>query len=88
VVIGGGVVGDPSQQAPVAELLADRFAVYNYDRRGHGESGFTEPDAVERDARTSRRSSMRLRLGLRVHDVRLLGDRDASRGKPRCDHAA
>jgi pimeloyl-ACP methyl ester carboxylesterase len=50
VAIIGGVVGDRSQQAPLAELLADRFTVYNYDRRGHGESGFTEPYGVEREA--------------------------------------
>jgi pimeloyl-ACP methyl ester carboxylesterase len=50
VVIVGGVLGDRSQQAPVAELLSARFAVRNYDRRGHGESGFTDPYGVEREA--------------------------------------
>ena len=50
VVIVGGVVGDRSQQAPVAELLSARFTVYNYDRRGHGESGFTGPYSVAREA--------------------------------------
>jgi pimeloyl-ACP methyl ester carboxylesterase len=49
VVLVGGVLGDRSQQAPVAELLASRFTVFNYDRRGHGASGFTEPYAVERE---------------------------------------
>jgi pimeloyl-ACP methyl ester carboxylesterase len=49
VVIAGGVLGDRSQQAPVAELLADGFTVFNYDRRGHGASGFAEPYAVERE---------------------------------------
>lgn len=49
VVIVGGVLGDRSQQAPLAALLADSFTVYNYDRRGHGESGFKAPYAVERD---------------------------------------
>ena len=49
VVIVGGVLGDRSQQAPVAELLAANFTVYNYDRRGHGQSGDTAPYAVDRE---------------------------------------
>jgi len=49
VVVMGGVLGDRSQQAPVAELLASRFEVFNYDRRAHGESGDTPPYAVERE---------------------------------------
>ena len=38
VLIGGGP-GDRTSNAPLAELLADRFSVLNYDRRGRGESG-------------------------------------------------
>src|SRR5256886_1577614 len=49
VVIVGGVAGDRSQQAPLATLLAKDFTVFNFDRRGHGESGMTEPYAVERE---------------------------------------
>ena len=49
VVIVGGVLGDRSQQAPLAALLSKHFTVYNYDRRGHGESGDTAPYAPERD---------------------------------------
>ena len=33
----------------LAEELQDRFTVYTYDRRGRGESGDTEPYAVERE---------------------------------------
>jgi pimeloyl-ACP methyl ester carboxylesterase len=33
----------------LAELLADRFTVANYDRRGRGDSGDVEPYAVERE---------------------------------------
>ncbi len=33
----------------LAKLLAPRFTVYNYDRRGRGESGDTKPYAVERE---------------------------------------
>lgn len=49
VVIVGGTLGDRSQQAPLAQLLAEHFTVYNFDRRGHGESGDTPPYAVERE---------------------------------------
>src|SRR4030081_482781 len=50
VLIVGGVVGDRSQQAPLAELLAKDFTVFNFDRRGHGESGNTQPYGVERES--------------------------------------
>ncbi|MCZ8518944.1 MULTISPECIES: alpha/beta fold hydrolase [Paenibacillus] len=33
----------------LADLLADRFTVYNYDRRGRGDSGDTQPYAIERE---------------------------------------
>lgn len=33
----------------LAELLAERFTVINYDRRGRGDSGDTPPYAVERE---------------------------------------
>ncbi len=49
VIIVGGVLGDRSQQAPLAALLAPHFTVFNYDRRGHGESGDTPPYSVERE---------------------------------------
>lgn len=34
---------------PLAAELKDRFTVYTYDRRGRGESGDTQPYAVERE---------------------------------------
>ena len=49
VVIVGGILGDRSQQAPLAQLLASHFTVYNFDRRGRGQSGETPPYAVERE---------------------------------------
>ena len=49
LVIVCGVLGDHHQHAGLAQLLASHFTVYNIDRRGHGESGFTEPYAVERE---------------------------------------
>ena len=38
-----------SPNGPVAELLAERHAVYTYDRRGRGESGDTAPYEVARE---------------------------------------
>jgi pimeloyl-ACP methyl ester carboxylesterase len=35
--------------AELAALLAPRFTIYNYDRRGRGDSGDTTPYAVERE---------------------------------------
>ena len=49
LVVVGGVLGDHHQQAGLAALLAEHFTVYNIDRRGHGESGFTAPYVVERE---------------------------------------
>lgn len=35
--------------APLAESLCDRFTVFNVDRRGRGDSGDTQPYAVQRE---------------------------------------
>jgi pimeloyl-ACP methyl ester carboxylesterase len=40
---------DRSANAPLAALLAEHFTVFNYDRRGRGDSGETAPYAVERE---------------------------------------
>jgi hypothetical protein len=50
VVIVGGIVGDRTQQAPVADLLAERYTVYKYDGPGRAESGFTAPYGPDREA--------------------------------------
>ena len=36
-------------QVKLAELLSGRFTVFNYDRRGRGDSGDTQPYAIERE---------------------------------------
>jgi pimeloyl-ACP methyl ester carboxylesterase len=48
ILIGGGPT-DRSVNTPLAELLAGDFTVFNYDRRGRGESGDTAPYAVDRE---------------------------------------
>jgi pimeloyl-ACP methyl ester carboxylesterase len=44
-----GALCDRSTPRPLAELLAGDFAVFTYDRRGRGDSGDTQPYAVERE---------------------------------------
>jgi pimeloyl-ACP methyl ester carboxylesterase len=48
ILIGGGL-DDGSENAPLARELAKHFTVYNFARRGRGESGDTRPYAVERE---------------------------------------
>jgi pimeloyl-ACP methyl ester carboxylesterase len=55
ILVGGGLV-DPItgragrwENAPLAAELAASFTVWNYDRRGRGDSGDTPPYAVERE---------------------------------------
>jgi pimeloyl-ACP methyl ester carboxylesterase len=47
LVCGGST--DRTANAPLAALLASHFTVFNYDRRGRGDSGDTAPYAVERE---------------------------------------
>jgi pimeloyl-ACP methyl ester carboxylesterase len=49
VLIAGAGPTDRRSEAPVAALLAERFTVYNYDRRGRGDSGDTQPYAPDRE---------------------------------------
>jgi hypothetical protein len=48
VLVCGGSV-DRMSNAPLAALLAENFTVYNYDRRGRGDSGDAAEYAVERE---------------------------------------
>jgi pimeloyl-ACP methyl ester carboxylesterase len=48
VLVCGGSV-DRMSNAPLAALLAERFTVFNYDRRGRGDSADTPPYTVERE---------------------------------------
>ncbi|HEU4423522.1 MAG TPA: alpha/beta hydrolase [Pilimelia sp.] len=49
VILVVGALNDRSTGAPLAALLATRFTVFTYDRRGRGDSGDTAPYAVDRE---------------------------------------
>ncbi len=49
LVIVSGLLCDRQRTRELAEELAQRFAVVNYDRRGRGDSGDTAPYEVERE---------------------------------------
>jgi pimeloyl-ACP methyl ester carboxylesterase len=49
VILVGGATVVRSDNAPLAGELAEHFTVYNYDRRGRGDSGDTLPYAVQRE---------------------------------------
>jgi pimeloyl-ACP methyl ester carboxylesterase len=49
VIVVGGILCDRRRTRPLAEALATRLTVINYDRRGRGESGDTAPYAVQRE---------------------------------------
>lgn len=49
VILVSGAMSTGGTVAPLAVSLADRFRVVTYDRRGRGESGDTQPYAVERE---------------------------------------
>src|SRR5256714_7077616 len=51
VILAAGALGlrSPPIMAQLAERLAPHFTVFNYDRRGRGDSGDTAPFAVERE---------------------------------------
>jgi pimeloyl-ACP methyl ester carboxylesterase len=50
ILVAGALCSRTSWSGPeLARLLAPRFTIYNYDRRGRGDSGDTQPYAVERE---------------------------------------
>jgi pimeloyl-ACP methyl ester carboxylesterase len=49
VILVGGGLADRSENTPLVPVLAERFTVFNYDRRGRGQSGDTLPYALERE---------------------------------------
>jgi pimeloyl-ACP methyl ester carboxylesterase len=49
VILVVGAFNDRATGAPLAQFLERRLTVFNYDRRGRGESGDTAPYAIERE---------------------------------------
>ena len=50
ILVAGALCARSSWSGPeLARLLARSFTVYNYDRRGRGDSGDTQPYAIERE---------------------------------------
>src|SRR5687767_12226313 len=49
VVMVSAAFNDRSGLAPLADALASAVQVFNYDRRGRGDSGDTMPYSVERE---------------------------------------
>lgn len=49
VILVVGAFNTRSTGEPLAKALASQFTVFNYDRRGRGESGDTLPYAIERE---------------------------------------
>ena len=49
LIIVGGSLADHQFYIPLANELAKQFTVYNFDRRGRGQSEDTKPYAVERE---------------------------------------
>jgi pimeloyl-ACP methyl ester carboxylesterase len=49
LILIGGALSQRSDNGPLVGLLAKRFSVFSYDRRGRGDSGDTAPYAVQRE---------------------------------------
>jgi pimeloyl-ACP methyl ester carboxylesterase len=49
IILVVGAFNDRATGAPLAQSLEPHFTVFNYDRRGRGESGDTAPYAIERE---------------------------------------
>ena len=49
VIVVDGALSTRGGKADLARLLSERFTVYSYDRRGPGDSGDTQPYAVDRE---------------------------------------
>jgi pimeloyl-ACP methyl ester carboxylesterase len=48
-IIVGGALNDRMAGVPFAQVLSSKFTAVTYDRRGRGDSGDTQPFAVERE---------------------------------------
>src|SRR5688572_17815148 len=49
VILVNGALSSRADHTELAQLLSQHFTVYNYDRRGRGDSGDNQPYKVERE---------------------------------------
>ncbi len=49
VIVVGGAICDRALTRPLAQRMSQQFTVFNYDRRGRGDSGDTGPYPVDRE---------------------------------------
>src|SRR5512135_2577738 len=49
IIVVVGAFNDRTTGEPLARFLEPHFTVFNYDRRGRGDSGDTAPYAIERE---------------------------------------
>jgi pimeloyl-ACP methyl ester carboxylesterase len=49
IILAGGALASRADHAKLADLLSQDCTVYNYDRRGRGDSGDTKPYSVRRE---------------------------------------
>ncbi|HVE52722.1 MAG TPA: alpha/beta fold hydrolase, partial [Ramlibacter sp.] len=49
IVVVNGALSTRADGSELAQLLASRFTVFTYDRRGRGDSGDTKPSSVARE---------------------------------------
>ena len=59
LILVGGASATRADEASLAAALAPYFTVFAYDRRGRGDSGDTEPYAVEREVEDISRPDQR-----------------------------
>jgi pimeloyl-ACP methyl ester carboxylesterase len=70
VILVNGALSDRSSSSELAQLLASRFTVYSFDRRGRGGSTDTKPYSVTSEIEDIEDSDrQRGRLCLRVRQI-------------------
>jgi hypothetical protein len=84
VILVCGASTSRSANAPLAALLAQHFTVFNYDRRGRGDSGDTAPYAVEREVEDLDALIVEAGGSASVFGTVSDGKRSTRRGSPSC----
>ena len=63
IILVVGAFNDRTTGAPLAQVLEQHFTVFNYDRRGRGESDDTPPYAIEREIEDLGALTLRILFG-------------------------